>query len=164
MLKLFPVSGEIYSKQKIAASVQVFREILKGLKQVHLAKLRNNNTRLILGKRRKSLIRKMLAIIGQSQSDSSATWMQSQIHFIYCFYFIYLWLPWVFVAARRLSLVAMSGDYSSLWYGGFSFPWLLLSQSMGSAVVVHRLRWPVLCGIFPDEGSNSCSLHWQVDS
>ena len=51
MLKIFPVSGEIYSKQKIAASVQVFREILKGLKQVHLAKLRNNSMRLILGKK-----------------------------------------------------------------------------------------------------------------
>ena len=105
----------------------------------------------------------MLAIIGQSQSDSSVTWMQSQIHFIYCFYFICLWLPWVFVAARRLSPVAMSGDYSSLRRAGFSLPWLLLSQSMGSAVVAHRLRWPVLCGIFPEERSNPCSLHWRVD-
>lgn len=73
MLKIFPVSGEIYSKQKIAASVQVFREILKGLKQVHLAKLRNNNARL-MGRRRESVTRKMLmAIIGQSQNDSSVT-------------------------------------------------------------------------------------------
>ena len=28
--------------------------------------------------------------------------------------FIYLWLHWVFVAARGLSLVAVSGGYSSL--------------------------------------------------
>ena len=33
--------------------------------------------------------------------------------------FIYLWLHWVFVAARRLSLVVASGGYSSLWCAGF---------------------------------------------
>ena len=34
--------------------------------------------------------------------------------------FIYFWLSWVFVAARRLSLAAASGSYSSLWCAGFS--------------------------------------------
>ena len=38
--------------------------------------------------------------------------------FIYLF--IYFWLCWVFVAACGLSLVAMSGGYSSLWCAGFS--------------------------------------------
>lgn len=52
VLKIFLVSGEIYSKQKNAASVQVCREILKGLKQEHLAELNDNNTRLILGKKK----------------------------------------------------------------------------------------------------------------
>ena len=35
--------------------------------------------------------------------------------------FIYFWLCWVFVGARGLSLVAVSGGYSSLRYLGFSF-------------------------------------------
>ncbi|XP_070237599.1 serine/threonine-protein phosphatase 4 regulatory subunit 1-like isoform X2 [Bos mutus] len=26
----------------------------------------------------------------------------------------------------------------------------------------HRLIHPMVCGIFPDQGSNQCSLHWQV--
>ena len=46
--------------------------------------------------------------------------------------FIYFWLRWVFVAARVLSLVAVSGGYSSLWHADFSLWWLLLLQSMGS--------------------------------
>ena len=51
---------------------------------------------------------------------------------IYLFYFIYFWLLWVFVAARRLSLVVASGSYSSLRCTGFSLRWLLLLRSIGS--------------------------------
>ena len=47
------------------------------------------------------------------------------------FYF-YFWLCWVFVALRGLSLVAESGDYSSLRCAGFSLRWLLLLRSTGS--------------------------------
>ena len=48
--------------------------------------------------------------------------------FIYIFYF---WLRWVFVAARRLSLVAASRSYSLLHCTGFSLRWLLLLLSTG---------------------------------
>ena len=48
------------------------------------------------------------------------------------FLLIYFWLCQVFVAARRLSLVAASGGYSSLWCAGFSLQWLLLLHSTGS--------------------------------
>ena len=37
-------------------------------------------------------------------------------------------------------------------------------QSTGSAVVAHGLSCSVACGIFPDQGSNPCSLHWQAAS
>ena len=37
-------------------------------------------------------------------------------------------------------------------------------QSAGSVVVVHGLHCSVACGIFPDQGSNLCPLHWQADS
>ena len=33
-----------------------------------------------------------------------------------------------------------------------------------SVVVAHRLSCSVACGIFPDQGSNPCPLHWQADS
>ena len=35
---------------------------------------------------------------------------------------------------------------------------------VGSAVTGPRLSCSVACGIFPDQGSNPCFLHWQVDS
>ena len=37
-------------------------------------------------------------------------------------------------------------------------------QSAGSVVVAHRFSFSVACGIFPDQGSNPCPLHWQADS
>ena len=109
--------------------------------------------------------------------------------FLFIYLFIYFWLCWVFVAVSGLFLVAASGGYSSLWCTGFSLLWLLLLQTMGSrcnvfsscgtrasvavarrlqragsVVVAHGLSCSVACGIFPDQGSNPCSLHWQVDS
>ena len=60
---------------------------------------------------------------------------------------------------------------------GFSLGWLLLLWSTGSRA--HRLRLlrcvgsvvasrglscPAACGIFPDQESNLCPLHWQADS
>lgn len=47
---------------------------------------------------------------------------------------------------------------------GFSLQCLLLVWSTGSAVVAHGLSCRKACGIFPDEGSNPCSLRWQADS
>ena len=58
------------------------------------------------------------------------------------FFLIYFWLRWVFISARRLSLVAASGGYSLLRRTGFSLQWFLLLWSMGSrhagSVVVAR--------------------------
>lgn len=34
----------------------------------------------------------------------------------------------------------------------------------GSAVAAHRLSCLTACGIFLNQGSNSCPLHWQADS
>ena len=82
----------------------------------------------------------------------------------YLFYFIYFWLHWVFIAARGLSLVVVSGGYSSLLCVGFSLRWLLLSQSTGCRRAGSVVVAQGLSGIFPDQGSNPCDLHWQADS
>ena len=64
-----------------------------------------------------------------------------------CDYFIYLWLYWVFVAVCRLLLLWSMGsrlaDFSSCG------TWAYCSLA---------------CGIFPEQGSNTCPLHWQADS
>ena len=39
-----------------------------------------------------------------------------------------------------------------------------LQGMRASVVVVQGLSCPLACGMFPDQGSNSCPLHWQVDS
>ena len=37
-------------------------------------------------------------------------------------------------------------------------------KGMGSVVVVHGLSYSTACGIFLDQGSNLCPLHWQANS
>ena len=83
--------------------------------------------------------------------------------------FIYFWLCWVFVSVRELSLVAVSGGHSSSRYAGLALSRPLLLQSTssrraGSVVVAHGPSCSAACGIFPDQGSNPCPLHWQADS
>ena len=80
--------------------------------------------------------------------------------------------PWAISSCSRWELL-------SLWGSGFSWGLLLWAQVLGtraqwlshvgsraraSVVVVHRLRCPMACGIFPDQGSNLWPLHWWVDS
>ena len=83
--------------------------------------------------------------------------------------FIYFWLCWVFVSVRGLSLVAASGGHSSSRCAGLSLSRPLLlrstgSRRAGSVVVAHGPSCSAACGIFPDQGSNPCALHWQADS
>ena len=36
-------------------------------------------------------------------------------------------------------------------------------QRLGSVAAVHGRNCSLACGIFPDQGSNLCPLHWQAD-
>ena len=85
-------------------------------------------------------------------------WWHSFLNSFICF-----WLCWVFIAAWELSLVVARGATSSCRtqasYRG--------AQALGcaaSVVVVPGLACFVACGIFLDQGSNLCPMHWQVDS
>ena len=88
---------------------------------------------------------------------------------IYHLFIIYFWLCWVFVSVRGLSLVVASGGHSSSRCTSLSLSWPLLlrstgSRRAGSLVVAHGPSCSAACGIFPDQGLNPCSLHWQADS
>ena len=89
---------------------------------------------------------------------------------IRCFYlFIYLWLCWVFVSVRGLSLVVASGGHSSSRCAGLSLSRPLSlrstgSRRAGSVIVAHGPSCSAACGIFPDQGSNPCPHNWQADS
>ena len=90
--------------------------------------------------------------------------------FFFLFYlFIYLWLCWVFVSVRGLSPVVASGGHSSSRCTGLSLSrplllWSTGSRRAGSVIVAHGPSCSAACGIFPDQGSNPCPLHWQADS
>ena len=89
--------------------------------------------------------------------------------FLILFIYLFIWLCWVFVSVQGLSLVVASGGHSSSRCAGLSLSRPLPlrstgSRRAGSVVVAHRLSCSVACGIFPDQGSNRCPLHWQADS
>ena len=80
------------------------------------------------------------------------------------FVFIYFWLHWVFaVAARGLSLVAVSRGYSLLRCTGFPCSGVSCCRARELEKILsrcgHGLSCPSACGIFPDQGSNPCPLH-----
>ena len=83
-------------------------------------------------------------------------------------FIILLVVPGHCCSAQTFSSCARQSCSSSL-YVAFSLPWLLLLQSTGSrahglSTVAHRCSCSVACGIFLDQGSNLCHLHWQSDS
>ena len=82
--------------------------------------------------------------------------------------FICFWLHWVFVAARGLSLVAVGKGYSLVVVRRLIYVISPVAehglQSLGSRVVACGLSCPTACGVFLDQGSNPCLLHWQMDS
>ena len=113
-----------------------------------------------------------VVLVSAAQQSDSVIHIHISILFQTLFFFnlfIYFWLCWVFVSVRGLSLVAASGGHSSSRCAGLSLSRPLLlrttgSRSAGSVAVAHRPSCSAACGIFPDQGSNPCALHWQADS
>ena len=94
------------------------------------------------------------------------------IHAFFFFTFIYLFIYGCVGSSflvRGLSLVVASGGHSSSRCAGLSLSRPLLlrstgSRRAGSVIVAHGPSCSAACGIFPDQGSNPCPLHWQADS
>ena len=96
------------------------------------------------------------------------------------FFKVFFWLHWTLVAARTFSSCGEQGPLLTvvlgLLLGGFSGcgaralgSGLSVAAahglwSAGSVLVTHGLSSSAECGIFQDQGSNSCHLDWQVDS
>ena len=104
-----------------------------------------------------------------NEGDSFFFFFLEGVVYLFIYLFIYLWLCWVFVSVQGLSLVAASGGHSSSRCAGLSLSrplllWSTGSRRAGSVVVAHGRSCSAACGIFPDQGSNPCPLHWQADS
>ena len=86
--------------------------------------------------------------------------------------FIYLFIYGCFGSSflcEGFSLVVASGGHSSSRCAGLSLSrplllWSTGSRCAGSVIVAHGPSCSTACGIFPDQGSNPCLLHWQADS
>ena len=82
--------------------------------------------------------------------------------------FIFIYLLFLAVLGLRFCVRAFSscGEQGPLFIAVCG-PLLLRStgsRCAGSVAVAHGLSCSVACGIFPDQGSNRCPLHWQADS
>ena len=122
-------------------------------------------------------------LLGHTETTCLQKSSASDSYYLTQHLFIYLWLHGVFVAACRLSLVAVSRDYASFRCLNILLQRLLLFQSRGSrhtgfstcglrtlehrfssCVQQPRLNCSQECGILLDQGLNPCLLHWQVNS
>ena len=81
--------------------------------------------------------------------------------FLFFEFWVYFWLHWIFIAALRLSLAAPPGGAQASHCSSFS---CCRARGPSSALVVHQLRCFEEQGIFSNQGSNLCPLHWQADS
>ena len=98
-----------------------------------------------------------------------------------CFDIFYCWLPWIFNAIPGFSSYDKQGLFSScraqvliasaslVAEHGLQGTRALVAavpglQSTGSIVGAHGLACSTPCGIFPDQGPNSCLPPWQVES
>ena len=66
----------------------------------------------------------------------------------------------LFSSCSERGLLSRCGVWASHWAGFSCFR----IQVLGLYTVVHQLSCSKACGIFPDQGSNLCLLHWQADS
>ena len=83
------------------------------------------------------------------------------LHFLAIKFFFFFWLHWVFIAVRRLSLVAASGGYSSLRCTGSRCAGFSSCSTWASVVAVRGLS---NCGMQALErlGFRSCSTRASV--
>ena len=86
-----------------------------------------------------------------------------------CFVFLIFGCVGSSFLCEGFSLVVASGGHSSSWCAGLSLSQPLSlrstgSRRAGSVIVALGPICSAAYGIFPDQGSNPCPLHWQADS
>ena len=83
---------------------------------------------------------------------------------LFIYLFIYLWLG-LRCRAQAFSSCGEWGPLFAAVSAGFSSQsWLLSSKLTGAVAVEHGLSRSLARGIFPEQGSKPCPLHWQVAS
>ena len=89
--------------------------------------------------------------------------------FIYLFLILFMAVLGLRFCARAFSSCGKRGPLFIAVRGSLTIVASLVAESTGSrragsVVVAHGPCCSAACGIFPDQGSNPCPLHWQADS
>ena len=78
---------------------------------------------------------------------------------------VFFFLIFIYLCLAELGLHCCVQVFSSCGKRGYFLVVVCkLLIPVASLVVAHGLSCPATCGIFLDQGSNLCLLHWQVDS
>ena len=89
--------------------------------------------------------------------------------YIYFFFNLFLAALGLYCCTRAFSscskqrLLSSSSEHVSP-FGGFSCYRHVGSRAQARGCGPWAYLTHIVCGIFPDQGSNTCSLHWQADS
>ena len=98
----------------------------------------------------------------------SVLYIVSFVFFFFFNFYLFMAVLGLHFCARAFLVVASGGHSSSRCAGlSLSRPLLLRStgsRRAGSVIMAHGPSRSAACGIFPDQGSNLCPLHWQADS
>ena len=110
----------------------------------------------------------LLWCLVQLQSDYGLCWNMRDRLTLILFIYLFLAVLGLHFCARAFSICS-EGGHSSSRCADLSLSWPLLLRSIGSrcagsVVVAHGPSCSAACGIFPDQGSNPCPLHWQAHS
>ena len=117
---------------------------------------------------------------GMSPREKGPAWhslpiLSLSLFFLTTVWFIYFWLGLVFITSQGLSL-GIAGRGCSLvvvwrlliwwllWRMGSRACRLQQLQPSGLVVAAHGTCYPAARGVFPDGGSNPCTLRWQANS
>ena len=97
-------------------------------------------------------------------SHQGSPTLLSWFFFVFLFFvFFFFLLHWIFLALYRLSLVAVSKDYSLVAVRRLLILSITSSRYIGSGVVVHGLSCSEACLIFLQKESNACPPPRQTD-
>ena len=99
---------------------------------------------------------------------STLSFLMGTFFFFNKFIYLFLGVLGLRFCARAFSSCGERGPLSSSRCAGLSLSrpllWSTGSWSAGSVVVAYGPSCSAACGIFPDQCSNLCPLHWQADS
>ena len=113
--------------------------------------------------------------LDQGSNPCPLHWQADSFFNFYLFIYLFIYLIYLFLAvlglrfcARAFSSCGERGPLFITVHGPLNIAASLVgstgSRCAGSVVVAHGPSCSAACGIFPDQGSNPCPLHWQADS